>query len=116
MLNASYQLIKIFTSESAQWHHHPLYEEIVRQVASTSQSARCVVHRGVSGCFEHGVIATRNILALSMNMPLTIEIILPSSEVQQVLETLQSILTDGIIAIEPIQVVSVMTHKENLTP
>ena len=70
----TYKTVVIFTSEEARWHGSPLYEAIVRVIAHEKSASRCIVTRGVAGCFENGEVASHRVLDISHNMPLKIEI------------------------------------------
>ncbi len=96
----TYNIIEIFTSEEARWHGSPLYEAIVRVVAREKSAARCIVTRGVAGCFENGEIASHRVLDISYNMPIKIEIILPPPELERVFPRIEEMVTDGIVVVE----------------
>ncbi len=100
MAGLTYKVIEIFTSEQARYKGSPLHEAIVRMVARQRSAARCIVTRAVAGCFENGEVASHRVLDLSHNMPLKIEIILPSPELDRVLEQVEKMVADGIVLIE----------------
>jgi len=99
-----YNVIEIFTSEETRYRGKPLHEAIVQYVRSLKIAARCVVARGIGGCYENGEVASQNILILSFNMPLKIEIILPSPELNLVLPTVEEMVTDGIVVVEDMEI------------
>jgi len=74
-----YNVIEIFTSEEAKYGGQSLYSAVVQYISRLKIAARCVVSRGIEGCYENGEMATQHILVLSYNMPVKIEIILPFS-------------------------------------
>lgn len=100
MTQLTYNVIEIFTSEQARWRGVPLYDAIVRVVARQKSAARCIVTRGVAGCFENGELASHRVLDLSHNMPLKIEIILPAPELAGVLSEVENMVQDGIVLVE----------------
>jgi CBS domain-containing protein len=100
-----YRVIRIYTSEEARSGGKPVSEAVVQFVVSRRIAARCVVTRGVAGSYESGEVATGNILELSYNMPLVMEIILPAAEVRPLLPGLREIVADGIVAVEVVEVV-----------
>ncbi len=106
-----YSLIKIFTSEEIHYRGRPVHEAIVEMVRRRRSAARCIVTRGLAGCYENGEVATQNILLLSYNMPVKIEIMLPASQRDNVLPVIQEMVTDGIVIAEPIHVVSYRTSR-----
>jgi CBS domain-containing protein len=94
-----YRIIEIFTSEDARYKGHILSAALVRRVHDLKIAARCVVFRGIEGCYENGEIATQGIEVLSFNMPLKIEIVLPASELDCVLPIVEEMVEDGIVLV-----------------
>jgi CBS domain-containing protein len=74
-------------------------------------AARCLVTRAVDGCYENGEVATGRLEILSYNMPLRIVIVLPTSEIERVLPEVEAMVTDGIVAVHQLEVVSHKTRK-----
>jgi len=95
----TYTIIEIFTSEEARWHGSPLYEAIVRVIAREKSAARCIVTRGVAGCFENGEIASHRVLDISYNMPIKIEVVLPRPESERVLPRIEEMVGDGMVLV-----------------
>jgi CBS domain-containing protein/PII-like signaling protein len=96
----TYKVIEIYTSEQARWRGAPLYDAVVQVVARQKSAARCIVNRAVAGCFENGELASHRVLDLSHNMPLKIEIVLPSPELDPILEAIEKIVADGIVLVK----------------
>jgi CBS domain-containing protein len=94
-----YKIVKIYTSEEARWQGKPLYDAIIEYVRNLKIAARCLVTRGIAGCYESGEISTQTIVDLSYNAPLVIEIILPTGELTLLLPQLERMVTDGIVAV-----------------
>jgi CBS domain-containing protein len=107
----NYKVIVIYTSEDARWHGKPVYEAVVSFVRNLKLAARCAVTRSVAGCYENGDMAATKIEILSFKMPLKIEIVLPASEAERVLPTVGEMITDGIVSVADLQVVSHKTQK-----
>ncbi len=103
-----YKLIEIFADEEARWRGEPLYKAIVQMVHDLKIAARCLVTRGIEGSYESGEIATRSLEVLSYNMPVRITIIAPLSEAEKILTKTQEMVTDGIVTVQDLQVIS---HK-----
>jgi PII-like signaling protein len=74
-----YSVIEIFTSEEDQFDGKQIQDALVQYIRDLKIAARCMVSRGIQGCYESGEIASQKILDLSYHMPLKIEIVLPSS-------------------------------------
>jgi CBS-domain-containing membrane protein len=100
MAGMTYTIIEILTSDEARWHGSPLYEAIVHAVAHEKSAARCIVTRGVAGCFENGEVASHRVMDISYNMPIKIEIVLPSPEVARVLPRVEEMVTDGLVMVQ----------------
>jgi len=107
-----YKVIEIFTSEKARWKGRPLNEAIVQYVHDLKIAARCLVTRAIGGCYESGEVATGRLEVLSYNMPLRIAIVLPASDLAQVLPEVEAMVADGIVAVHSLDVVSHKTRKE----
>lgn len=103
-----YNVIEIFTSEEAKYGGQSLYSAVVQYISRLKIAARCVVSRGIAGCYENGEMATQHILVLSYNMPVKIEIILPSPELESVLPKIEEMVSDGIVVVEEMEI---RTHK-----
>lgn len=103
-----YKKIEIFTSEEARWQGQPLYDAIVQFVRELKIAARCLVTRGIEGSYESGEIATGRLEVLSYNMPIRITIIVPVSESERILSKAAAMVTDGIVAVQDLSVIS---HK-----
>jgi CBS domain-containing protein len=94
-----YKIVKIYTSEDARWQGRPLYDAVIEYVRNLKLAARCLVIRGIAGCYENGEISTQTIVDLSYNAPLVIEIILPAEELTLFLPRLETMVADGIVAV-----------------
>ena len=103
-----YKKIEIFTSEEARWQGQPLYDAVVQFVHDLKIAARCLVTRGIGGSYESGEIATGRIEVLSYNMPVRITIIAPAVESERILSKAAEMVTDGIVAVQDLSVIS---HK-----
>jgi CBS domain-containing protein len=108
MLN--YKAIEIFTSEEAHYRKKPVADAVLQYIKDLKIAARCIVTRGVAGSYESGEVATGRIVVLSFNMPVRIYIVLPASETERVLSGLDAIVTDGIVALHDLNVLSHRTR------
>jgi len=103
-----YKKIEIFTSEEIRWQGQPLYDAIVQSVHDLKIAARCLVTRGIEGSYESGEIATGRLEVLSYNMPVRVTIVMPASEFERVAAKVEAMVTDGIVAVQDLHVIS---HK-----
>lgn len=105
-----YKIIEIFTSEEARWRGQPLHSAIVEHVSGLKMAARCIVTRGIEGCYESGETATGRLEVLSYNMPIRVTVIVPASDFNQLLSELEEMVTDGIVAARDVEVISYKTR------
>jgi CBS domain-containing protein len=107
-----YKIVEIFTGEEARWGGKPLHDAVVQYVHDLKIAARCLVVRGMEGSYESGEIATGRLEVLSYNMPLRITIVVPASELDNVLPKIEEMVTDGIVAVQDLNVVSHKTRGQ----
>jgi len=105
-----YKKIEIFTSEEARWQGQPLYEAILQFVHDLKIAARCLVTKGMEGSYENGEMATGRLEVLSYNMPVHITLIVPAVESERILSQAEEMVTDGIVAVQDLQVIAHKTH------
>ncbi len=101
-----YKLIEIYVGEESLYRGKPVADAVVGYVRDLKIAARCMVLRGVGGCYESGEIATGRLEVLSYNMPVRIEILVPAAEAQRVLDVLDGIVGEGIVAVRDLDVAS----------
>ncbi|MBN1904533.1 MAG: DUF190 domain-containing protein [Deltaproteobacteria bacterium] len=109
MLN--YKAIEIFTSEEARYLKKPVSDAVMQYIKELKIAARCIVTRGVAGCYENGELTTTRLEILSFNLPIRIYVIIPAGETDRVLKGLNEIVTDGIVALHDLSVISHRTRN-----
>lgn len=103
-----YSKIEIFTNEEAVHGGAPLYKAVVQYVLGLKIAARCLVARCMEGCYENGEMATQSVLIGSFNMPVRIDIVLPSVQADLILPALEEMVEEGIVTVSEI---AVRCHK-----
>lgn len=93
-----YSIIRIYSSEKARYEGRELPQAVEAYVRSLKIAARCVVLRGIGGCYESGEAASAKIVDLSYDLPLIIEIVLPVADEARVLARLDEMVVDGVVA------------------
>ncbi len=109
-MSLKYTVIEIYSSEEARYKHKPLHEAIIDYVRGLKIAARCIVFRGAEGCYENGEVVTPKILELSYNMPLKVEVLLPSQERDQALHVLEEMVSEGVVATRELDLYSFKTR------
>ncbi len=108
----NYTILQIYTNEQARWHGKPFHQAVIDLIQQQHIAARCMVVRGIAGCYETGELATPNIEVLSYKMPLRIDILAPEAEAQRLLPALEEMVVDGILCRVSADVILHRTHKE----
>lgn len=96
--------LTIIVTESAQWHRRPAYTEIVHR-AHAAGLAGASVFKGVEGYGRSSHIHTNRILSLSEDLPVSIVIVDDEQRVRDFLPELDDIVTEGLVMIDPVEVV-----------
>jgi uncharacterized protein len=97
-------LVRIFLGESDSYHHKPLYEAIVMK-ARELNLAGATVFRGILGFGADSRIHTANVLRLSEDLPLVIEIVDSEENVNKLLPFLDETVKEGLITMEKVNVI-----------
>lgn len=100
-----YNAIEIFTSEQARIGGQPAVDAVIEYIRGLKIAARCIVTRGVAGCYENGEVVTGRIEILSFNPPVRIYIVLPEAETGRVVDGLTTRIEDGIVVLHDLNVV-----------
>ncbi len=96
--------LTVVLGESDQWHHKPVYTEIVHR-AHAAGLAGASVFRGIEGYGRANHIHTTRILSLSEDLPVLVIIVDAEEKVRAFLPQLEELLTGGLAVIEPVEVV-----------
>jgi hypothetical protein len=97
-------LLRIFIGESDRWQGKPLYEAIVLR-ARESGLAGATVFRGAMGFGAHSRLHTFKVLRLSEDLPIVIEIVDAEEKVDGFVATIDQLVTEGMITIEPVRII-----------
>lgn len=97
------KLLRIYIGENDRWQHKPLYEEIVR-AAREAHMAGATVLRGIEGFGRTSHLHTTRVLRLSEDLPLVIEIVDSADRIDGFLETIDPMITGGMVTTERVAV------------
>jgi len=104
-LNGAALRLSIYIGESDQWHHKPLYTEIVHRAHRTGLAGASVL-RGIEGYGASSHIHTSRLLSLSEDLPLVIIIVDSEERVRAFLPQLDELITEGLVILDPVEVVT----------
>jgi uncharacterized protein len=96
--------LTVLVKESDQWHHRPLYTEIVHR-AHAAGLAGASVFRGIEGFGESRRIHTSRILSLGEDLPCSIVIVDTDEKVRAFLPELDELVTEGLVTVDAVEVV-----------
>jgi hypothetical protein len=102
-------LMRIFTGETKQFGHIPLYEALV-ELFRKEGFAGATVLRGVSGYGAHRVYHTYKLLELSIDLPMVIEVVETQEKIDAIMPKVDEMIESGLITLEKVQVIR-YTHK-----
>ena len=92
------------------WHGGPLYRAVVLKARELGLAGATVL-RGPMGFGANSRVHTANLLELSTDLPVVIEIVDSAEKVQALLPFLDEAVTEGLITIEDVRVLS-YRHNE----
>jgi len=95
--------LTIFIGESDHWHGKPLYAEIVHRARAAGLAGASVL-RGIEGYGASSRIHTARLLSLTEDLPLAVIIIDDEDRIRGFLPTLDEIVTEGLVIIDPVEV------------
>ncbi len=98
-------LVRIYIGEADTWHGQPLYEAIVRLLRER-EIAGATVLRGIEGFGKAAHVHTTRILRLSEDLPVLIEVVDEEARLRAVLPELDAMVEDGLITLEPVEVIA----------
>jgi PII-like signaling protein len=90
--------------ESDQWHHKPLYTEIVHR-AHKAGLAGATVLRGIEGYGASNLIHTSRLLSLSDDLPMVIVIIDTHDRIDEFLPQLDELVAEGLVILDDCEVI-----------
>jgi uncharacterized protein len=103
-------LLRIFIGEDDRYEHRPLYEAVIFK-ARELHLAGATVLRGPLGFGRSSHIHTANILRLSTDLPMVIEIVDTEEKISSFLPHLDKMLEGGLVTMERVQVLHYRQHE-----
>jgi PII-like signaling protein len=103
--------LTVFVKESDQWHHRPVYTEIVHR-AHQAGLAGASVFRGIEGYGKSSTIHTSRILSLAEDLPASVIIVDTEDKIRAFLPELDELVTEGLVMIDQVQVVRYVSRND----
>ena len=95
--------LRVYIGESDHWEGKPLYEQILT-LARQRGLAGCTVTRGLAGFGAKSRVHTAKVFALSMDLPIVVEIVDGPEKLRAFLPEVEAMVSDGLATLEPVEV------------
>jgi uncharacterized protein len=102
-------LLRTFLGEEDEFQHRPLYKAIVLR-ARELHLAGATVLRGPMGYGRSSRLHNANILRLSLDLPIVIEIVEATAKIEEFLPELERMMQGGLITLERAHVFRYQRH------
>lgn len=96
--------LRVYIGEMDRWQGRPLYQAIVEK-AKGLDIAGATVYRGLMGYGAHSRIHTAQILELSSDLPMLIEIVDSEAYIAKLLPLLDEMMQEGLVTIDEVDVI-----------
>ena len=108
-------LVRVFIGESDLWHHRPLALAIVERLRQEGYSG-ATVFRGIAGFGARSVLHTTQLLRLSEDLPVVLEIVESSDRIEALLELLDEMVPEGLVTLEKVRIVKYSPGTRPVSP
>ncbi len=105
-------LMRIFVSEGDKFEGKSLYEVLVNTLRE-EKAAGATVLRGIEGFGAKCHLHKSNILSLSQDLPIVIEVIDSSEKIDEILPKIDEMIGEGLITIEKVRALRYGNADEN---
>lgn len=96
--------LTIIIGENDQWHHRPLYTELVHRAQAAGLGGATVL-RGIEGFGKSSRIHTDRLLALTDELPVVVLIVSSEDKMRAFLPTVEELVAEGLVMLDPVDVV-----------
>lgn len=98
-------LLRVFVGESDRFGPQRLYEAIINEVGELGLAGATVL-RGAEGFGAHSVVHRTSLLGMSSDRPIVIEIVDAEDQIKRFLPRLQEMVTEGLVTMEHVLIIS----------
>lgn len=96
--------LSVYIGEDDQFHHRPLYTEIVHRAHARGLAGASVL-RGIEGYGASSHIHTTRMLSLSEDLPIVIIIVDTEEKIRDFLPELDELVGEGLVIVDRVEVV-----------
>lgn len=105
-------LMRIFISEADRYQNKPLYKALLEMLRDQGFAGATAL-KGVAGFGRNSEIHTDQLLRLSTELPLVIEVVDDEEKIQQVIPQFDEIMQGGMITLEKARVIRYRPGKKD---
>ncbi len=109
------QLLRIFIGESDRYKGQPLYEWLVNEAKRTGLAGATVL-RGLAGFGAKSRIHTSNILRLSLDLPIIVEIVDRPERIDEFLKVVDDVVEEGLVTLEKAYIKLYRASNKKMVP
>jgi len=113
VLTGEQSLVRIFIGKNDKWHHQPLFVALIERLRKEG-FAGATVFQGVAGFGARSVMHTVQILRLSSDLPVLVEIVESEEQVERLIPILDEMIGEGLVTIERVRVLKYAAGKRPL--
>jgi hypothetical protein len=103
VLDGEQVLVRVFIGESDKWHQRPLHLALLERLRAEG-FAGATVFRGVAGFGARSVLHTTQILRLSEDLPMVVEVVDSEDRVERLVPILDEMVAEGLVTLEKVRV------------
>jgi len=107
--------LMITVNETARWHGRSVYNALL-ELFRHKGLAGATVSRGIAGFTGHGMIHTINIVDLSSDLPVRIEIVDSAEAIERVLPDVYDMVDKGLVEVQDTTVIKFATGEKLAAP
>jgi PII-like signaling protein len=96
--------LTVMVGESDQWHHKPLFTEIVHRAHKAGLAGATVMH-GIEGFGASSRIHTARLLSLSEDLPAVVIIVDTHDRIHAFIPQLDDLVTEGLVILDDCEVI-----------
>jgi hypothetical protein len=116
VLDGEQTLVRIFIGEGDKWRHAPLHRALLERLRAEGFAGATVI-RGVAGFGANSIIHTANLVDLSADLPILVEVVDDDAHIQKLLPILDEMLTGGaLVTLEKVRVLRYASGPPRAAP
>ena len=110
-LDGEQTLVRICIGETDKWHHQSLWSALLEKLRKEG-FAGATVMSAIAGFGASSHVHTANILRLSIDLPIIIEVVDTQEHTERLLEILDGMMDGGLVTVEKVRVVKYAARKQ----